>query len=120
MIRLVNSTREPQYIKKHAHICQASNIYSPEVVYDVNNTKVVKHKRKNDYFSDNVSIDPDNTISNTMTDKLRLLIREYDSVFDPKFSSSNHSLGKFEAVVNMGPVNPPNVKVDYPCTLKIN
>jgi hypothetical protein len=38
------------------------------------------------------------------------LVKEYDDVFDRNISGYNGAAGPFEAVVNMGPVQPPQRK----------
>ena len=42
------------------------------------------------------------------------ILAEYDDVFDKSFSGYNGSAGPFEAVVNMGPVQPPQRKGRLP------
>ena len=39
--------------------------------------------------------------------KFCALLEEYDEVFDPVFQGYNGAAGPFDAVVNMGPVQPP-------------
>ena len=39
---------------------------------------------------------------------------EYDEVFDPNYAGYNGHVGPFEAVVNMGPVQPPQRKGHLP------
>ena len=38
----------------------------------------------------------------------------YDSVFNPNFSGYNGQAGNFKAIVNMGPVQPPQQKGRLP------
>ncbi|XP_072025110.1 uncharacterized protein [Amphiura filiformis] len=46
--------------------------------------------------------------------KFRTLLEEYDEVFNPLFPGYNGSAGPFKAVVNMGPVQPPQRKGRLP------
>ena len=42
------------------------------------------------------------------------VLHKYDSVFNPLYSGYNGSYGKLEAIVNMGPVLPPQRKGHVP------
>jgi hypothetical protein len=42
------------------------------------------------------------------------LVKEYDDVFDKNISGYNSAVRPFEAVVNMGPVQPPQRKGRLP------
>jgi len=50
--------------------------------------------------------------------KFCALLEEYDEVFDPVFQGYNGAAGPFEAVVNMGPVQPPQYAHDKLCELQ--
>ena len=41
-------------------------------------------------------------------------MQEYDDVFDPNYRGYNGNVGPFEAVVDMGPVDPPQRKGHLP------
>ena len=61
-------------------------------------------------FSASVSLDPDNTLDPDTQSRFRSLHDEYDEVFDPKYPGYYGAAGPFEAVVNIGPVQPPQRK----------
>ena len=119
-VRLVNTTKEPQTIKRHNHLCQASTTFSPSTGDSAGNVSldpnIMKKKEVTppSRHSAMVSIDPDNILSPTLKQKFSNLLHQFDSVFDANFSAYNHAFGKFEAVVNMGPVKPPQRKGRLP------
>ncbi len=116
-IRLHNDTSEPQQLRKDDHICQVMLTTIPE---NGNNntvepeTNLKKKDLKCGFHSDRVSIDPDNILPSDCHEKIRELLREHDEVFSPELSGYNGAVGPFEAVVNMGPVEPPQRKGRLP------
>ena len=61
-----------------------------------------------------ISVNPDKVLSEQITQEFMMLHEQYEEVFDPHFQGHNHSYGKFEAVVNMGSVKPPQCKGRLP------
>ncbi|CAB3998268.1 Retrovirus-related Pol poly from transposon opus [Paramuricea clavata] len=61
-----------------------------------------------------VTVDPDNILPPTTRESFRSLLEAHDDVFDPTFTGYNGAVGPFEAVVNMGPVQPPQRKGRVP------
>ena len=59
-------------------------------------------------------MDPDDLLSSDMKSKFVDLHKEHDRVFDPSNRCYNSAAGPFEAVVNMGPVQPPQQKGRLP------
>ena len=57
-------------------------------------------------ISVDVQTDPENNLK--MEDKalFYLIVKDFDDVFSPTMTGYNGSMGKFEAVVHMGPVQP--------------
>ena len=49
-----------------------------------------------------------------MRSEFQDLLQTYDDVFDPSITGYNGDVGPFEAVVNMGPVQPPQRKGRLP------
>jgi hypothetical protein len=66
------------------------------------------------YYSDKVQLDPDNVLTPDIKRQFQSLHTQYDEVFSTQFSGYNGSVGPFEAVVNMGPVQPPQRKGRVP------
>lgn len=63
------------------------------------------------YNSDTVQLDPDNILSEEMHDTFTSVISEYDNVLSSDISGT---VGPFQAIVNMGPVQPPQRKGRVP------
>ena len=57
-----------------------------------------------------VKLDPDGIFPPVIRDKFRDLLLEYDDIFNPEFSGCNGAVGPYQAIVNMGPVQPPQRK----------
>ena len=117
-IRIPNTTGEPQLVAKHAHIGQVSSIYypdtdSPPVTAPIseNPPHPVKQGLR---YSEPISVNPDDLLPANISTKFNNLHHKFDSVFNPDYSTYNQSLGAFEAVVNMGPVKPPQRKGRLP------
>ena len=136
-IRLHNSSPDPVTINKNAHLGMLSATYTPEKAPDalpdnvspqVNKcTSSSTHTASSTatpttcpvqlhglFHSDSVTIDPDKILPAADRDAFKSIVREYDEVFNPNYTSYNHAFGKFEAVVNMGPVKPPQRKGRIP------
>ena len=64
--------------------------------------------------SASVQIDPESKLSPEERASFRSILDEYDEVFDPNYAGYNGHVGPFEAVVNMGPVQPPQRKGHLP------
>ena len=115
-IRLLNDTSEPQQLKKNDHVCQVILTNSPEITDKLPVEPNIKPKKldHDSYHSDKVILDPDNILSSDCREKARQLLRDHDEVFSPDLSGYNGAVGPFEAVVNMGPVEPPQRKGRLP------
>ena len=61
-----------------------------------------------------VRLDPDSALPAEVKTQFQDLLYEFDDVFDPKFKGYNGGAGRFQAVVNMGPVQPPQRKGRIP------
>ena len=91
-------------------------MFVPETV-SVSTTKYVKSVPKATRAtnrSTNISLDPDNILPNDICHEFELLYANYDSVLDPIFSGYNGKADNFKAIVNMGPVQPPQRKGRLP------
>ena len=121
-IRLVNNTDTPQNFSKHAHIAMVSPTYDPDHTQadflDDHCPKAVDlppaPKSALSTHSNSVVINQDNVVDTSHANKFAALHRRYDTVFDPAISTYNHKFGRFEAVVNMGPVLPQQRKGRIP------
>ena len=61
-----------------------------------------------------VKLDPDSILPESIRTEFCLVLERYDDVFDKNISGYNGAAGPFEAVVNMGPVQPPQRKGRLP------
>ena len=116
-LRLVNDTDDPQLLRRNDHFCQILPVTSPAdpgpaashfTSAPRSNSQVQK------YHSDSICLDPDSQFSPAMRNKFQDLHREFDAVFDPVIVGYNGACGPLEAVVNMGPVQPPQRKGRLP------
>ena len=64
--------------------------------------------------SQSVSLDPDHILPEDTRALFSSLLTEFEEVFDPDYKGYNGASGPFEAVVNMGPVQPPQRKGRLP------
>ena len=120
-VRILNDTAEPKTIARHEHFCQvrqtrSPDIQNPNIQYPVPNltTSSTPHHQPPTMHSATVSVDPDNMLSKPTQQSFRSLLETYDDVFDPTITGYNGAAGPFEAVVNMGPVQPPQRKGRLP------
>jgi len=140
-IRIENISPEPKIVKKHDHVCQVTPIFNPTSIPSENENSInirpggfnptVSHSTVTTTVNSNlmrtpsssstitphssaISLDPNCLLSPEIRARFEELHNKYDTVFDPKISTYNHAFGKFEAVVNMGPVQPPQRKGRLP------
>ena len=117
-IRLINTSDIPQVLKKNEHFCQILPIVDTTADMDDNSMPlapkppVVNNVSKT--FSSCVSLDPDSVLPNNIKQEFSSIMLKYDDVFDPAITGYNHAAGHFEAVVNMGSVEPPQRKGRIP------
>ena len=116
-IRIPNLTSEPQTLRRNEHFCQALPTVSPQRESEQQYAKPLigasKHKH-NGNFSSDIQLDPDNILDPYTRQKFAKLHHEYDIVFDPNIPGYNGAMGPCNAVVNMGPVQPPQRKGRVP------
>ena len=117
-IRIPNQTPHPKRIPRHDHLCQVLPTYipypHPDVPKSSNSTLVAPSSPTPHEHSLSVQLDPDSILTKSMHSEFSRLVKEYDDVFDRNISGYNGAAGPFEAVVNMGPVQPPQRKGRLP------
>ena len=74
------------------------------------NVDVDSHNAPSTTSFHSVRVDPECILDDTVRRKFESLLEEYDRVFDPAFKGYNGAAGPFQAVVNMGSVQPPQRK----------
>ena len=114
-IRVLNDTSEPQALRRNEHFCQvrattelhsaAANEHIP--IIKENTTPISCH-------SDAIKIDSDYMLQDSYRAKFQDMVTEFDEVFSPELPGFNGALGRFEATINMGPVQPPQRKGRVP------
>ena len=112
-IRVCNTTCEPVVLKRHVQFAQVSPVFTP----DPTDTKTQPHTHMPEQPSHPVSaiqVDPDSILPASTTSQFRQLHDQYQDVFNPQYEGYNGAAGKYEAVVNMGPVQPPQRKGRLP------
>ena len=137
VIRLKNDTDSPVTINKNSHLGMISTTFVPEPEQSTNTEQTTDNPKSSSkvdnntspniinasirpvqlhglFHSDSVIINPDKILSKEDSDAFKSLVREYDTVFDPEYSTYNHAFGRFEAVVNMGTAKPPQRKGRVP------
>lgn len=111
-IRLVNTLPRPLKLSRHEHFCQVRHtVASPTC--DTESEPAVKTRNiahTTDLFSEAIELDCDKQLPESMRGQFRSLHQQHDSVFNPSIVGYNGHAGPFTAVVNMGPVLPPQRK----------
>ena len=114
----------PQAIKKNEHLCRILPVYDhvdipEEIKTNADpNELLVQSPKISTVHTKEISVDPDNIFSSSIKLEFYVLIQEYEKVFDPNILGYNGAVGALEAVVNMGPCQPPQHK-GSPNTLMI-
>ena len=61
-----------------------------------------------------MKLDPDGILPPFIRDQFPDLLFEYDDIFNPEFSGYNGTVGPYQAILNMGHVQPPQCKRRVP------
>ena len=115
-VRLVNTSGEPQLLHKHEHFCQVMPTDTPmsrPASIDPQEKKPCSPKSPT-LHSTSISLDPDSILPCELKKKFEKVHLENDLVFDPNIPGYNNAAGRFEAIVNMGPTQPPQRKGRVP------
>ncbi|ESP05416.1 hypothetical protein LOTGIDRAFT_152267 [Lottia gigantea] len=117
-IRIANDTDQAQTLKRHEHFCQVRRV---QTITDTDNLAYPPAKpvlsavlKDTTFFSDIVKLDPDHILPQSVRKDFQSVMQEFDSVFDPTITGYNGSVGPFQAIVNMGSVEPPQRKGRIP------
>ena len=118
-VRIVNDTKEPQNISRHEHFCQVRLTHTPDkkepqLPLTPHHNMQCTTPAQIPTHSSKVSVDPDNILPDKVRRSFHDLLAAHDQVFDPTITGYNGAVGPFEAVVNMGPVQPPQRKGRLP------
>ena len=118
-VRLLNNTDEPLSFKPNDQIGQAIETYVPQQstaadVIPMSSAVRSSSATAEKLHSSTICVDPDNVLPADIRQGFATLHQQFDQVFDPKFPGYNGAVGPLKAVVNMGPVQPPQRKGRLP------
>ena len=116
-IRIPNETLQPKHIPRHDHLCQAVPTFIPEPITNSSkqpSTPPPVSPTTPHQHSSSIKLDPDFILPESNRKEFSHVLEKYDDVFDTNISGYNGAAGPFEAVVNMGPVQPPQRKGRLP------
>ena len=119
-IRIPNLSANPLSIRKDDHLCQIVRTVTVEQSdYIKNNQEIASPKpppmiHENHLAYKDIIIDPDNITPPEYKDRLESICDSYNHVFRSKIGGYNGRDGAVKAVVNMGPVLPPQRKGRVP------
>jgi len=102
------SSFKPRMLRRNEHFCQATPVFEPgDDSIEVPQPSVASPPPLPGSHSSAVKIDSDNLLPPDIRVSFRSLLKEYNSVFDPKITGYNGAADPFKAKVNMGPIEPP-------------
>ena len=108
-----NEVISPSLENDHLGVVTSTYIPAPDQNVIASEPKAPRITSSNDYTSE-IVVDPDKILSVEIRNKFIALHKKHNSVFDPNYKGYDHSFGRFEAVVNMGTVLPPQMKGKLP------
>ena len=113
------SMSRPQSIPRDDHVCQVllthipdSNVHSTPSINT--GSLLLPPPSAAQANSSSVELDPDTILPDTTRSEFQQLLETYDAVFDPTIPGYNGAMCPFEAVVNMSPVPPQQLKGRLP------
>ena len=120
-LRIPNMSAFPQHLGKNEHFCQIRLTDTVDNMPEFNDHSIASamplstsNSRSPEPYSSAVRVDPDKQLPSDVVSQFHSTLNEFDDVFNPTFSGYNGAVGPFEAVVNMGPVQPPQRKGRLP------
>lgn len=114
-VRIPNFNNYPIVLKKGQHVARVASVNTDEVrsVAPLSNIEAaLSSNDSKNYMA--ISLDSGGLLSNTMKKKFTDLHREYKTVFRSNFGEYNGHAGPIQAIVNMGPTEPPQRKGRVP------
>ena len=118
-IRIPNSLNVPLSLKHHEHIGQVCRTFDPLATPSIttctpnsapnstSNTTLPSQKTPATHHFSPIRLDPDQILPANIVQQFTDLHTEFNTLFDPDFPRYNGAAGPIKAVVNMGPVQPP-------------
>lgn len=113
-VRIVNNNTEPRTVRRHEHLCQAHHTTTLDPTSPTVGSHPLPSPRpsgttsiNSGFFSDAITIDPDNVLPENIRNQLHQVLQTHDDVFNPSIIGYSGAAGPVEATVYMGPVQPP-------------
>ena len=119
-VRIPNMSNSPIFLSKNQHFGQINRVVCVESISStssaVNSVIIRKNPQlnKSNPYSDTISIDPGNQLSNEEKEAFKKNCRKYDSVFSPEFGGYNDHSGSIRAHLSIGSIPPPPQKARMP------
>ena len=114
-ICVLNDTPVPRALRRNEHFCQVRATTELDLTAPCEQVPVITRNCMSvSQHSEAVKIDPDSMIPESYRTKFHNLVKTYNEVFSPELPGYNGAFGKFEATINMGPVQPPQRKGRVP------
>ena len=115
-IRIPNLSDTPQTLKRNEHFCSIRPVFTPVTNgdYIATQTGQATSTHAAATYSAPIRLDPDKQLTQQQLANFHNIHREFDDVFNPIVRGYNGASGPFQAVVNMGPVQPPQRKGRLP------
>ena len=112
-IRIPNNTETPQFVRHSSHFGKVLLIIEVDLHDNKQNSTKAVYNKPSAPFSSSVTLDPQDILPHYIKKGFQKFLHDYGSVFNPAFKGYSSAAGQFEAVVNMGPTQPPQRKGDY-------
>ena len=113
-IRIPNLTATPRVLKKDQHFAQVVPLMVPSEAADHRQSDHLGISLPTTPCLEQISVDPDEQLPVDIRNRFHSLHKEFSSVFTPRFKGYNGACGPVQAVVNIGPVQPPQRKGRVP------
>ncbi|RLC16966.1 MAG: hypothetical protein DRI57_10490 [Deltaproteobacteria bacterium] len=112
-LRIPNSTNQPKLLQRGEHFCQVLSISAPDSPPGYL-PSTQSSTCKSPPASNTVKLDPDHILPPSIVASFRSTLTMYEDVFSSDIPGYNGHYGQYSAVVNMGPVQPPQRKGRVP------
>ena len=117
-IRIVNNDTHPKTLNRHDHFCQILPVFDPLRTTPPEGDLPPPPKAHTRSITTPrhslVSVDPDNILAPSVQKDFTALLHQFTDVFESDIGCYNGAYGPYQAVVNMGPVLPPQRKGRLP------
>lgn len=113
-LRIPNCTNQPKLLHRGEHFCQVLSVSAPNSSPGDLPPAQPSRLSTTPPASVTVKLDPDHILPPSIVASFRSTITKYEEVFSSDISGYNGHYGQYSAVVNMGPVQPPQRKGRVP------